>query len=347
MADFIGLEAHLAGWRAGDPRRDATAAAVLALAAGCHALARVIRSAAAPGQLAAQRGTGAAGDLQKELDVRANDILARSLAAAPVAALASEELEAPLALTAGAPVVVAVDPLDGSSNIETGAPLGTIFSILPTPAGLTGAEPAAFLQPGAAQIAAGYVIYGPQTTLALTLGSGTDIFAYDDDGGLTRIVAGAGVPERTREIAINASNYRHWDAPIRVWFDDCLAGAEGPRGEDFNLRWTAAMVAEAQRILLRGGVYLYPADARSGYHDGRLRLIYEGNPIAFLMEQAGARASTGRARMLDRVPQKLHERTPLIFGSRAEVERLERYHLDPHPIGETSALFGRRGLFRA
>jgi fructose-1,6-bisphosphatase I len=346
MADFISLENHLAGFATGDARRDATAAAILALAAGCRELAEVIRTAGAPGQLAAQRGTGAAGDLQKELDVRANDILARALAAAPVAALASEELEAPLPLTAGAPVLVAVDPLDGSSNIGTGAALGTIFSILPTPAGRTGAEPAAFLQPGAAQIAAGYVIYGPQTSLALTLGSGTDIFA-DDGSGLVRVLAGADVPERTREIAVNASNYRHWDAPIRVWFDDCLAGAEGPRGEDFNLRWTAAMVAEAQRILLRGGIYLYPADARSGYHDGRLRLIYEGNPLAFLMEQAGGRASTGRARVLDRVPQKLHERTPLIFGSRAEVERLERYHLDPHPIGEKSALFGRRGLFRA
>ena len=190
------------------------------------------------------------------------------------------------------------------------------------------------------------MIYGPQTALALTLGAGTDIFTLDPAcGRFVRTAVHVRVPPHAREFAINASNYRHWDMPVRTWFDDCLAGAEGPRGENFNMRWIASMVAEAHRILVRGGVYLYPGDARHGYRNGRLRLLYEANPIAFLIEQAGGCASTGRERILDRMPRLLHERVPVVFGAREEVERIERYHLGQAPKGETSPLFACRGLF--
>jgi fructose-1,6-bisphosphatase I len=255
-------------------------------------------------------------------------------------------MDAPLPLAPGAPIIVALDPLDGSSNIETNVSVGTIFSLLVTPSGSAGAEPAAFLRPGREQIAAGYVLYGPQTALVLTLGAGTDIFTLDQvTGAYLRSQAQARVPPQAREFAINASNYRHWDVPVRTWFHDCLAGADGLRGENFNMRWIASMVAEAHRILVRGGVYLYPGDARQGYRSGRLRLLYEANPIAFLMEQAGGAASNGREPILDRVPRMLHERVPLIFGARAEVERIERYHGARHADAERSPLFGRRGLF--
>ena len=253
----------------------------------------------------------------------------------------------PVELDPHAPLIVALDPLDGSSNIETNVSIGTIFSLLPTPPG-GGAEPAAFLRRGHDQVAAGYVLYGPQTALVLTVGAGTDIFTLDPASGAFVLTnPQVQVPPVSDEFAVNASNARHWSGEVRRWFDDCIAGAEGPRGRNFNMRWIASMVAEAHRILVRGGVYVYPGDAREGYRSGRLRLVYEANPIAMLMEQAGGGASTGRERILDRVPRMLHERVPLIFGSREEVARIERHHIEPHPNGEQSPLFGRRGLFRA
>jgi fructose-1,6-bisphosphatase I len=255
-------------------------------------------------------------------------------------------MDAPLPLSSGAPINVALDPLDGSSNIETNVSIGTIFSLLPVPVGSSASETAAFLRAGREQLAAGYVIYGQQTVLALTLGAGTDLFTLDPARGqFVRTRANVRVPPQAREVAINASNYRHWDIPLQTWFNDCLAGADGPRAENFNMRWIASMVAEVHRILVRGGVYLYPSDARQGYRNGRLRLIYEANPIAFLMEQADGQGSTGRERILDRVPRLLHERVPLVFGAREEVERIERYHLGNEPQGEISPLFARRGLF--
>jgi fructose-1,6-bisphosphatase I len=348
MSGHVSLQDHLAAWARGDRERGAVVSTVSALAAACRDIASITASNALVGGLSAPRGLGIDGDDRKELDVVANDLIATALRHAPVAAILSEEMDLPLSLAAGAPLVAAIDPLDGSSNIDTNVSVGTIFSLLPAPPGGSGAEPAAFLRSGRQQVAAGYAIYGPQTALVLTLGAGTDIFTLDrKTGTFLRTSAGVCVPRRAREFAVNASNYRHWDKPVRAWFDDCLAGSEGPRGEDFNMRWIASMVAEAHRILTRGGIYLYPADARKGYRSGRLRLLYEANPIALLMEQAGAAASTGRAPILDHVPQRLHERVPLVFGSRDEVERLEFYHIDPHPIGERSPLFGRRGLFHA
>jgi len=346
MCDRLVLEQHLETWAGTDELRSAVASTLTALAAACRSIAAIVAAGPLAGNLGACRSDATGGDVQTELDVRANELLIKVLQAAPVAAVASEEMDAPKILTPGAPIVVALDPLDGSSNIETNVSIGTIFSLLPSPPGSSGTEPAAFLRAGCEQIAAGYVIYGPQTVLVLTLGAGTDMFTFDPArASFVRTDAKVRVPPQAHEFAINASNYRHWDMPVRTWFDDCLAGADGPRGENFNMRWIASMVAEAHRILVRGGVYLYPGDARQGYRNGRLRLIYEANPIAFLIEQAGGCASTGSERILDRIPRKLHERVPLVFGAREEVERIERYHLGRGPKAETSPLFARRGLF--
>jgi len=335
------LKQFLAQWVDQDAARADVGLTLLALAAACRRISELIAAGALAGALGATRGEHGAGDTQKELDVRANDLVLDALNDAPVAALASEELETALTLHADAPLIVAIDPLDGSSNIDTNVSVGTIFSVLP-------ADEAVFLKPGDRQLAAGYAIYGPQTALVLTTGEGTHVFTLDRASGQFRLtVARVCVPKKTREFAINASNHRHWDEPIRIYVDDCLKGSEGPRGEDFNMRWIASMVAEAHRVLARGGVYLYPGDLRHGYRHGRLRLIYEANPVAWLIEQAGGAASTGICRILDIVPERIHQRVPLIFGSRDEVERLDRYHRDPYPLGERSPLFGRRGLFRS
>ena len=346
MGDRLGLDEHLETWAGTDALRRAGASTVMALTAACRDIAALIAAGPLAGDLASSQHDKAGGDFQTKLDLRANELLVRALEGAPVAAVASEEMDAPMPLTDNAPIVVALDPVDGSSNIATNVSIGTIFSLLPSVPDSDGIGPSAFLQAGCKQIAAGYVIYGPQTALALTLGAGTDIFTLDAaHGGFVRTAAQVHVPAQTREFAINASNYRHWDLPVRTWFDDCLAGDEGPRGVNFNMRWIASMVAEAHRILVRGGVYFYPGDARQGYRSGRLRLVYEANPIAMLIEQAGGYASTGCERILDRKPCLLHERVPFAFGAREEVEHLERSLLDYAPKSETSPLFARRGLF--
>ncbi len=347
MSSHASLDKYLEGWAQKDSQREAVAATIVALASACKDIADIVALGLLSGELSELQADKVGGDFQTTLDVLANTRLIDALRSAPVAAVASEELEVPVELNPGAPLIVALDPLDGSSNIDTNVSIGTIFSLLPTPpAG--GAEPAAFLRHGRDQVAAGYILYGPQTSLVLTVGAGTDIFTLDRARGVFILTKPqVQIPARSSEFAVNASNYRHWAPPVRQWFDDCIAGTEGLRGRNFNMRWIASMAAEAHRILVRGGVYAYPGDAREGYRRGRLRLVYEANPIAFLMEQAGGAASTGRERVLDRPPRMLHERVPLIFGSREEVARLDRHHVDPHPTGERSPLFGRRGLFRA
>ena len=347
MSNEVRFDEYLRDWAKGEPLRKAVAKTVSALASACKEISDLVAAGSLSGELSKLQADKVGGDFQTELDILANTHLIDALRTAPVAAVASEELDVPVELDPGAPLIVALDPLDGSSNIDTNESIGTIFSLLPTPPG-GGAEPAAFLRRGHDQVAAGYVLYGPQTSLVLTVGAGTDIFTLDPASGtfvLTR--PQVQVPPVSNEFAINASNARHWDKEVRQWFDDCIAGAEGPRGRNFNMRWIASMVAEAHRILVRGGIYAYPGDAREGYRSGRLRLVYEANPIALLMEQAGGAASTGREPILDRAPRMLHERVPLIFGSREEVARLDRHHVEPHPTGEQSPLFGRRGLFRA
>jgi len=347
MPSHVRLDEYLKNWAQGEPQRDAIAKTVGALAAACKDISQLVAAGPLSGELSRLQTDKAGGDFQTELDILANTHLVDALRMAPVAAIASEELDVPVELNPGAPLIVALDPLDGSSNIDTNVSIGTIFSLLPNLPPGGGAEPAAFLRRGHDQVAAGYVLYGPQTSLVLTVGAGTDVFTLDPASGVFVLTKPqVQVPPVSNEFAINASNVRHWSREVRQWFDDCIAGAEGPRGRNFNMRWIASMVAEAHRLLMRGGVYAYPGDAREGYRSGRLRLVYEANPIALLMEQAGGAASTGRERILDRVPRMLHERVPLIFGSREEVARLERHHMDPRPAGEQSPLFGRRGLFR-
>ena len=221
------------------------------------------------------------------------------------------------------------DPLDGSSNIDVNVSIGTIFSVLKKPEGSVGVSEEDFLQPGSAQVAAGYCVYGPQTTLVLTVGDGVAMFTLDrEQGSFVLTAENMKIPADTQEFAVNMSNQRHWDAPMQRYIGECLAGVDGPRGKDFNMRWIASMVADVHRILTRGGVFMYPWDKREPEKAGKLRLLYEANPMAFLIEQAGGAATNARTRILDAQPGKLHERISVVLGSKNEVERVTAYHLE-------------------
>jgi fructose-1,6-bisphosphatase len=300
-------------------------------------------------------GTNVQGEQQKPLDVIANDIVLRSCEwGGEVCGMASEELAAPFAIPPQYPrgrYLLVFDPLDGSSNLDVNVTVGTIFSVLVAPEGVV--EPAVedFLQPGTRQICAGYALYGPAVMLVVTMGHGVQGFTLDPEiGAFTLTHPDMTIPGDTREFAINASNARFWESPVQRYVDECVKGASGPRGADFNMRWIASLVAEVHRILVRGGLFMYPKDTRDPTKPGRLRLMYEANPMAMLVEQAGGGASTGRERLLDVVPRDLHQRIPVILGSRSEVERIERYHRE-HASGTdrefTSPLFNERSLFRA
>jgi fructose-1,6-bisphosphatase I / sedoheptulose-1,7-bisphosphatase len=239
------------------------------------------------------------------------------------------------------------DPLDGSSNIDVNGAVGSIFSILRAPNPGAAACAADFLQPGTQQVCAGYAIYGPSTMLVITVGTGVHGFTLEPQLGEFILTHPAiQVPVSTREFAINASNVRYWEPAVKRYVEECLAGRSGPRGKDFNMRWIAAVVAEAHRILMRGGVFLYPRDTKDPARNGRLRLLYEANPIAFIMEQAGGLASSGYQRILEIQPASLHERVGFVFGSKTEVERITRYHRDHNERPYEAPLFGERGLFR-
>jgi fructose-1,6-bisphosphatase I len=324
------------------PQQLAVARTVKAIAEAGRILSGIIAQGDLGEHAEVQVATNADGDEQKELDIRANDLIIELLQDQPVAWLASEELEEIQELNKGAPLAVAVDPLDGSSNVDTNLSVGTIFSVYDATA--DGKD--AVLQCGRRQLAAGYIIYGPQTSIILTLGSGTHIFALDRARRQYFLAQdNVTIPETTREFAINMSNFRQWDDPTKDYIEDLLDGAEGTRGVDFNMRWLASLVAECQRILSRGGIFLYPGDQRPGYARGRLRLVYEANAIAWLVEQAGGKASTGLGPILDVQPTSVHERVPLIFGSVTEVERLESHYLNIQSAKRRSPLFASRGLF--
>ena len=344
------LHAFLAAWEgAGDGPRTAIADVIRRLAYAAIGIRDTVGSGAFESAVPeAGESTNGGGDVQKGLDIHADQVFHDAMRQAPVAWYASEERTAPVLLNPDAGLALAIDPLDGSSNIEVDVSIGTIFSLLPV-AGAADADPdATFRQPGRQQLAAGFFIYGPQFVLVLTLGSGTHGFRSSPPaGGFIRFPEPFAIASRAREFAINASNYRHWADAVRSYVDDCLKGAEGPRERDFNMRWIASLVAEAYRILVRGGVFLYPGDGRPGYHHGRLRLVYEANPIALLIEQAGGAATDTVNPILDLPPRSLHERVPLVFGSAREVARIARYHTEPAAIAERSPLFGRRGLFTA
>lgn len=339
------LEAHLTSFsRTRDVRRPMIAKAIQRLARAALKLQAAVAEGGADALAAPAREThNESGDKQHALDVFADDLFLEAARDAGMAYYASEERPATTTLSPGAGLALAVDPLDGSSNIDTNLSIGTIFSILPA----LDTPEATFAQTGRAQLAAGFFIYGPQLALALTLGQGTHIFTFSRClGTFVEADAGVVVPTPADVFAINMSNYRHWDEAVRLFVDDCLKGSEGVFERDFNMRWNASMVAEAFRILRQGGVYLYPRDQRKGYHSGRLRLVYEGNPIAMLMEQAGGAATDGVEAILDLPPEALHQHVPLVFGSSDAVAAVARYHMSPSAIGARHPLFGQRGLFR-
>jgi fructose-1,6-bisphosphatase I len=301
------------------PKFAAAAAAVTALAGAATQISGLIRHPDDTAHLGAVRGTANAdGDSQKALDVLADEIIQNALAAQPaVAAYLSEEQDSAIPLHADGTVIVASDPLDGSSNIDTNVSIGTIFSILPVEGGT--------LQPGENQIAAGFFVYGPQTTLLVSFGGPVMALQLGADGQFHDMGWDVAISPQTREFAINASNQRHWHDEVSRYIADCLAGVDGPRQANFNMRWVGSLVADAWRIFSRGGIFLYPADRRKGYEAGRLRLVYEANPVAFLVEAAGGRATDGRCRILTLVPDTLHARVPLVFGSAKEVDEFAGY----------------------
>jgi len=330
-------------------------ALILDVAMACKRIARAVARGELGDEAALDVPAGGdvnvQGEVQTRLDVLSNEVFVRMNEwGGYVCGMASEEMALPRPIPAQYPrgkYLLVFDPLDGSSNIDVNVSVGSIFSILRAPASESEPDEADFLQPGAAQVAAGYAIYGPTTMLVLSVGNGVSGFTLDPDLGEFMLThPHLTVPADTREFAINTSNSRFWEPPIKRYVDECLAGAAGPRGKDFNMRWIASMVAEAHRILMRGGVFMYPRDNKAPAQPGRLRLLYEANPIGFVIEQAGGRASTGRQPMLGVRPSSLHQRVGVVFGSRHEVERIERYHHEPALRDAGNPLFAERGLFR-
>jgi len=325
-----------------------------AVATAVKVIGNQVNRGALVGNLGSADAENVQGEVQKTLDVISNEVMIGEVEwTGHVAAMASEEMAdiypTPASYQRGKYLLV-FDPLDGSSNVDVNICVGTIFSILRSPD--PNAEPAAehFLQPGVEQVCAGFALYGPSTMLILTTGEGVDGFTLDREiGAFILTHPQMRIPDGCQEFAINASNERFWEPPVRRYVAECLAGSTGPREQDFNMRWIASLVAEAFRILTRGGVFLYPNDTKDVTKAGRLRLMYECNPIAFIVEQAGGSASTGRGRVMEIEPDGVHQRVPFIFGSRDEVERIERYHQEG---GEDlaaafdSSLFNARSLFR-
>jgi fructose-1,6-bisphosphatase I/sedoheptulose-1,7-bisphosphatase len=325
-------------------------ALILDVALACKAIAKRVAYGALGDVLGAAATTNVQGEKQQKLDLVANDLFLRANEwGGLVSGMVSEELEEPHPIPERYPrgkYLLAFDPLDGSSNIDVNVSVGSIFSILRATRPGANATVEDFLQPGSKQVCAGYAIYGPTTMIVLTVGTGVHGFTLEPQLGeffLTN--PSIQVPAAAKEFAINASNSRFWEPAVSRYVDECLAGSTGPRGKDFNMRWVASLVAETHRILTRGGVFLYPRDTKDPAKPGRLRLLYEANPVAFIIEQAGGLASTGSARILDIKPEDLHQRIALIFGAREEVERIEQYHRD-HNIAEyDTPLFRSRGLF--
>lgn len=327
-------------------------ALILQVAQACKAISRAVAHGALADVLGNQGSANVQGEEQKKLDVLADEIFMRATHwGGELAGMISEENEAPIQLPDGTTrgkYLLAFDPLDGSSNIDVNVSVGSIFSVLRAPTPGTDATLQDYLQPGTQQIAAGYAIYGPSTMFVLSVGQGVAGFTLDPILGEFYLThPDMSIPQHTREFAINASNSRFWEAPVRRYVDECLAGRSGPRGEDFNMRWIASLVAETHRILTRGGVFMYPRDRKDPSKAGRLRLLYECNPIGFLIEQAGGRASTGEKPVLEVQPDALHQRIGFVFGSSEEVERIERYHAEPaDDSGADLPLFHARSLFR-
>ena len=305
------------------------------VARACKAISHAVGKGALGGVLGSLDSENVQGEVQKKLDVMSNEILLEANEwGGHLAAMASEEMETIHRIPHRYPkgeYLLLFDPLDGSSNIDVNVSIGTIFSVLQAPADAAGRdiEENDFLQPGSRQVAAGYAVYGPQSMLVLTVGTGVVGFTLDREMGSWVLTSeNMRIPEDTAEFAINMSNMRHWEPPVKRYIDDCLAGKTGPLGKDYNMRWIASMVADVHRIMTRGGIFMYPRDARASGKKGKLRLMYEANPMSFLVEQAGGAAVDGNIRILDAVPDGLHQRIGVILGSKNEVERVQRYHLE-------------------
>ncbi len=299
----------------------------------CKAISIAIGKGDLAGMLGGAGSENIQGEAQKKLDVISNEILLEANEwGGHLAAMASEEMDLPHQIPHRFPrgeYLLLFDPLDGSSNIDVNISVGTIFSVLRCPEGAGDPDDRAFLQPGNKQVCAGYAVYGPSTLLVLTLGQGVACFTLDrESGSFILTQTDLRIPEDTGEFAINASNMRFWEPPVRRYIDELLAGKTGPRQRDFNMRWVASMVADVHRILTRGGIFMYPKDARDPKKAGKLRLMYEANPMSFIVEQAGGAATNGHGRILDIQPGGLHERVAVILGSKNEVERVTAYHGD-------------------
>lgn len=326
-------------------------ALLLNIALACKAIARRVASGALGGYLGNASSINVQGETQKKLDIVSNEIFIKATEwGGQLAGILSEELPEPWRISGRFPIgkyLLVIDPLDGSSNIDVNVSVGSIFSVLRAANPGKAAADDDFLQPGSRQVCAGYVIYGPSTMLVITVGTGVYGFTLDEQlGEFILTHPSIAIPPATSEFAINASNSRFWEPAVKRYVNECLAGTDGPRGKDFNMRWIASLVAEVHRVLMRGGVFMYPRDNKDRSKPGRLRLLYETNPMAFIVEQAGGLATSGSDRMLDVRPTELHQRIGFIFGSREEVERIERYHRDHNDRQYESALFGTRGLFR-
>jgi fructose-1,6-bisphosphatase I len=301
------------------------------VARACKSISHAVNKGALGGVLGSAESENVQGEVQKKLDIIANEVLLEANEwGGHLAAMASEEMDSIYLVPNRYPqgeYLLLFDPLDGSSNIDVNVSIGTIFSVLKKTEGEQGVTEQDFLQPGKQQLAAGYCVYGPQTTLVLTVGDGVAMFTLDrEQGSFVLTQENVQVPVDTKEFAINMSNMRHWDEPVRRYIDECLQGKEGPRGKDFNMRWIASMVADVHRILTRGGVFMYPWDKREPHKPGKLRLLYEANPMSWLIEQAGGASTNGKERILDLLPNQLHERVSVILGSKNEVDRLTGYH---------------------
>src|SRR5574343_781093 len=301
------------------------------VARACKSISHAVNKGALGGVLGSADSENVQGEVQKKLDIIANEVLLEANEwGGHLAAMASEEMDSIYLVPNRYPqgeYLLLFDPLDGSSNIDVNVSIGTIFSVLRKVGHSRGVSEDDFLHPGKQQAAAGYCIYGPQSMLVLTVGDGVAMFTLDRETGSWVLTQDeVRIPEDTKEFAINMSNMRHWAPPVRRYIDECLAGDEGPRGKNFNMRWVASMVADVHRILTRGGIFMYPWDRREPDKPGKLRLMYEANPMAFLIEQAGGAAVNGSERIMDLKPTKLHERVAVALGSKNEVERIAAYH---------------------
>ena len=302
------------------------------VARACKSISQAVNKGALGDVLGTAGSENVQGEVQKKLDIIANDVLIEANEwGGHLAAMASEEMDTIHLVPNRYPqgeYLLMFDPLDGSSNIDVNVSIGTIFSVLKKTDASKGVSEDDFLQPGTAQVAAGYCVYGPQTTLVLTVGDGVAMFTLDrEQGSFVLTQENVRIPADTKEFAINMSNMRHWDEPVKRYIDECLQGEDGPRGKNFNMRWIASMVADVHRIITRGGVFMYPWDKREPNKPGKLRLMYEANPMSWLIEQAGGAATNGRQRILEVQPTQLHERVSVILGSKNEVDRVTNYHL--------------------